>query len=141
MVQNKQIPRRRHWRRIPPDDMFFSASISVKLRELAKMRTSTRLMRRCRKVMEASTVKPCEGSMFSSSCWQRKIQTIIRMCMFGLRHHVFIFLSARLKSYPGNRLKGPQTTARSKTNTRKSSRTPVRCDGTHRGRGGSREQG
>lgn len=64
--------------------MFFSASISVKLRELAKMRTSTRLMRRCRKVMEASTVSPCEGSMFSSSCWQEKRQTIIRMCMFGV---------------------------------------------------------
>lgn len=53
-----EIPRRRHWRRMPPDDMFFSASISVKLRELAKMRTSTRLMRRCKKVTEASTARP-----------------------------------------------------------------------------------
>lgn len=53
-----EIPRRRHCRRMPPDDMFFSASISVKLRELAKMRTSTRLMRRCKKVTEASTARP-----------------------------------------------------------------------------------
>lgn len=67
--------------------MFFSASISVKLRELAKMRTSTRLMRRCKKVTEASTVKPWEGSMFSSSCWWMKIRTRIRMCVL-----IFLFL-------------------------------------------------
>ena len=65
---SESLPRRRHCRRRPPDDMFFSASISVKLRELAKMSTSTRLMRRCRKVTEASSVRPWEGSMFSSSC-------------------------------------------------------------------------
>lgn len=64
----RRLPRRRHCRRTPPDDMFFSASISAKLRELAKMRTSTRLMRRCRKVTEASNARPWEGSMFSSSC-------------------------------------------------------------------------
>ena len=62
------VPRRRLCLRIPPEDMFFSASISVKLREEAKIRTSTRLMRRCRKVTEASTDRPWDGSMFSRSC-------------------------------------------------------------------------
>lgn len=62
------VPRRRLCLRIPPEDMFFSASISVKLREEAKIRTSTRLMRRCRKVTDASTDRPWDGSMFSRSC-------------------------------------------------------------------------
>ena len=66
--RDSMLPSRRHCRRMPPDDMFFSASISVKLRELAKISTSTRLTRRCRKVTEASTLRPCEGSMLSSSC-------------------------------------------------------------------------
>lgn len=71
-IMTRCIPRRRHCRRMPPDDMFFSASISVKLSELAKIRTSTRLTRRCKKVTEASTDKPWEGSMFSSSCWKSR---------------------------------------------------------------------
>lgn len=73
-----KVPRRRHCRRMPPDDMFFSASISAKLRELAKMRTSSRLMSRCKKVTEASTAKPWDGSMFSSSCWGQRGENVHR---------------------------------------------------------------
>lgn len=64
----RDLPRRRHCLRIPPEDMFFSASISVKLSELAKISTSTRLISLCKNISDASTAKPWDGSMFSNSC-------------------------------------------------------------------------
>lgn len=60
-------PRRRHCLIRPPDDMFFSASISLKFSELAKTSTSTMAMRRDRKVTAVSEDMPCVASMFSSS--------------------------------------------------------------------------
>ncbi|KAA8586863.1 hypothetical protein FQN60_000699 [Etheostoma spectabile] len=48
------LSRRRHCLISPPDDMFFSASISLKLRELANTSTSTMAMRRDRKAYEAA---------------------------------------------------------------------------------------
>lgn len=65
-------PRRRHCLIRPPDDMFFSASISLKLRELANTKTSTMAMRRDRKVTAVSEDMPCVASMFSSSVWERE---------------------------------------------------------------------
>lgn len=52
--------------------MFFSASISLKLRELANTKTSTMAMRRDRKVTAVSEDMPCVASMFSSSVLERE---------------------------------------------------------------------
>lgn len=60
-------PSLRHWRIRPPEDMFFSASISLKLRELENTNTSTITMRRDRKVMAVSEDMPCVASMLSNS--------------------------------------------------------------------------
>jgi len=49
--------------------MFFSASISLKFRELANTSTSTMAMRRDRKVTAVSEDIPCVASMFSNSVW------------------------------------------------------------------------
>lgn len=51
----------------PPEDMFFSASISLKLSELANTSTSTMAISRDRKVTAVSDDMPCVASMFSSS--------------------------------------------------------------------------
>lgn len=51
--------------------MFFSASISLKLRELANTSTSTMAMRRERKVTAVSEDIPCVASMFSNSVCER----------------------------------------------------------------------
>lgn len=67
------LPNRRHCRKMPPDDIFFSASISVKPNELAKIRTSTRLIALWRNVIAVSIERPWVGSIFSSSCWNKKI--------------------------------------------------------------------
>lgn len=61
------LPSLRHWRIRPPEDMFFSASISLKLRELENTKTSTITMRRDRKVMAVSEDMPCVASMLSNS--------------------------------------------------------------------------
>lgn len=65
----ENTPRRRHCLINPPEDMFFSASISLKLRELANTSTSTMAMRRDRKVTAVSEDMPCVASMFSKSVW------------------------------------------------------------------------
>lgn len=52
------LPSRRHCRNIPPDDIFFSDSISVNPRELANINTSTRLVNRWRNATEASIDNP-----------------------------------------------------------------------------------
>ena len=53
--------------RMPPEDMFFSASRSAKLRLEAKTRTSAIMTRRCRNVIATSIGIPCVGSSTSSS--------------------------------------------------------------------------
>lgn len=73
----KSLPSRRHCRRIPPDDIFFSASISVNPRELANISTSTRLISLCKNVTEVSTERPWVGSIFSSSCC--KVESLVIM--------------------------------------------------------------
>lgn len=65
-------PRRRHCLIRPPDDMFFSASISLKLRELANTKTSTMAIRRDRNVTAVSEDMPCVASMFSNSVLGRE---------------------------------------------------------------------
>ena len=52
---------------MPPEDMFFSASRSAKLRLEAKTRTSAIMTRRCRNVIATSIGMPCVGSSTSSS--------------------------------------------------------------------------
>ena len=71
-ASDEHTPRRRHCLINPPDDMFFSASISLKLSELANTRTSTMAMRRDRKVTAVSEDMPCVASMFSNSVWERR---------------------------------------------------------------------
>jgi len=66
-----QLTSRRHWRKIPPLDMFFSASSSPKLSELAKMRTSAMFTSRCRNDTATSIGIPCVGSITSSSLWKQ----------------------------------------------------------------------
>jgi len=66
-----ELTRRRHWRKIPPLDMFFSASSSPKLSELAKMRTSAMFTSRCRNDTATSIGIPCVGSITSSSLWKQ----------------------------------------------------------------------
>lgn len=51
----------------PPEDAFFSASISLKLRDLANTSTSTMAMRHERKEIAASDNMPWVASMFASS--------------------------------------------------------------------------
>lgn len=63
------VTNRRHCRKIPPLDMFFSASSSPKLSELANTRTSAMLTSRCRNDTATSTGIPCVGSITSSSLW------------------------------------------------------------------------
>ena len=65
--------RRRHWRRIPPEDMFFSASRSAKLSEDAKIRTSAITTSLWRKEMATSMGIPWVGSSTSNSFWKKKI--------------------------------------------------------------------
>lgn len=67
-------PSRRHCRIRPPEDMFFSASISLKFRELAKTSTSTMAISRLRKVTAVSADMPCVTSMFSSSVFKEKVE-------------------------------------------------------------------
>ncbi len=69
-------PSLRHCRISPPEDMFFSASISLKLSELAKTSTSTMAISRVRKITAVSDDMPCVASMPSISVWQR--HTIIK---------------------------------------------------------------
>ena len=64
--------RRRHWRRIPPEDMFFSASRSAKLSEDAKIRTSAITTSLWRKEMATSMGIPWVGSSTSNSFWKKK---------------------------------------------------------------------
>lgn len=52
--------------------MFFSASISLKLRELANTKTSTMAIRRDRNVTAVSEDMPCVASMFSNSVLERE---------------------------------------------------------------------
>jgi hypothetical protein len=66
-----ELTSRRHWRKIPPLDMFFSASSSPKLSELAKMRTSAMFTSRCRNDTATSIGIPCVGSITSSSLWKQ----------------------------------------------------------------------
>lgn len=58
---------RRHCLSIPPLLMFFSASSSPKLSELAKIRTSAILTNRCRKLTATSIGIPWVGSITSNS--------------------------------------------------------------------------
>lgn len=58
---------RKHCRRMPPLDIFFSASNSAKLSAEAKMRTSAIDTSRWRKVTATSTGMPWVGSMTSNS--------------------------------------------------------------------------
>ena len=61
---------RRHCLRIPPEDMFFSASRSAKLRLEAKMRTSAMTTSLWRKEIATSMGMPWVGSSTSSSFWK-----------------------------------------------------------------------
>lgn len=65
-------PSLRHWRIRPPEDMFFSASISLKLRELENTNVSTITMRRERKVMAISEDMPWVASMLFNSALQKQ---------------------------------------------------------------------
>lgn len=65
------LPSLRHCLINPPEDIFFSASISLKFRELANTRTSTIAMRRLRNVTAVSADMPCVTSMFSSSVFKK----------------------------------------------------------------------
>lgn len=62
---------RRHCRKIPPLDIFFSASSSPKFKELAKIRTSAMLTNRCRNDTATSIGMPWVGSMTSSSLYKK----------------------------------------------------------------------
>ncbi len=76
MPWHLHTPSLRHCRISPPEDMFFSASISLKLSELAKTSTSTMAISRVRKITAVSDDMPCVASMPSISVWQR--HTIIK---------------------------------------------------------------
>lgn len=65
------LPSLRHCRIKPPEDMFFSASISLKFRELANTSTSTIAINRLRKVTAVSADMPCVTSMFSNSVFKK----------------------------------------------------------------------
>lgn len=58
---------RKHCLKIPPLDMFFSASSSPKFKELANIKTSAILTSRCRKDTATSRGIPCVGSSTSNS--------------------------------------------------------------------------
>lgn len=77
------LPSLRHCLISPPEDMFFSASISLKLRELANTRTSTIAMRRLRNVTAVSADMPCVTSMFSNSVFKRGELTLFKIGKCG----------------------------------------------------------
>ena len=83
----------RHCLRMPPLDMFFSASSSEKLRDEAKTRTSAMLTKRCKNETATSTPMPWVGSKTSNSfCKNKKKITWIEegnICRLEIFIHVF----------------------------------------------------
>lgn len=77
------LPSLRHCLINPPEDMFFSASISLKFRELANTRTSTIAMRRLRNVTAVSADMPCVTSMFSNSVFKKGELILFKIGKYG----------------------------------------------------------
>lgn len=68
--------RRKHWRKIPPLDIFFSASSSPKFSELAKINTSAILTNRCKNDTATSNGIPWVGSSTSNSDCMKMLMKI-----------------------------------------------------------------
>lgn len=67
----------KHCLKIPPLDIFFSASSSPKFSELANIRTSAMLTNLCKKETATSIGIPCVGSITSNSLCQKSMMLII----------------------------------------------------------------